>query len=483
MDAVIYKQNRRFDRFDCLAVALILVPLAWLLPHLRTALVDDAFIYLRVAENLNGGHGWSYNHELRTNPCTSFAYPLLLALLQQLGLNGEDALLTAYGIGLGLIGLCCFGALRKQSCGFAVLIALLCVYEPALIHSVGMETSCFLSAICAASWAYTERREALCGLLAGIAALLRPDGAALVAILAGIELWIHKRIALKMLSVFLAVTLPCLGWHYIYFGALLPLSIKVKMAQSQIGWWATRRRWAVAWWKQRLCPWLTLPLAVPFLRHVLFQRATHSLFLFSLFAFGLLQFLAYSILSAPESYFWYFAPANMGFNVASFGGLLIAATYLSQRAKLQPEMYNHLKRDGFLLSSMLLLVYGCALVTTRPTYLFSENYKEAATWIKQHASEKQTLATAEIGYVGYYSGLPIVDMNGLLHTEALSHLQQGNFSWWYRHKPDWILTHSEPIWQGEPNQESWPKTEWDDFAALYEEVFHSGKIKVWRKTK
>ena len=65
---------------------------------------------------------------------------------------------------------------------------------------------------------------------------------------------------------------------------------------------------------------------------------------------------------------------------------------------------------------------------------------DTGRWIAQNTSASATLATIDIGHLGYWSGRPIIDIVGLAQPDVAPTLPQGDFGYAIRHyQPEMVL--------------------------------------------
>lgn len=88
-------------------------------------------------------------------------------------------------------------------------------------------------------------------------------------------------------------------------------------------------------------------------------------------------------------------------------------------------------------------VYVVAAVPLRPRDVdrSRDQYRAIAQWIDHDSTKPHpTVATIEIGQLGYYGRADIVDCFGLLDTSADDAIRRRAFSWWPSKKPDYWVT-------------------------------------------
>ncbi|HEX5634111.1 MAG TPA: hypothetical protein VFX50_12820, partial [Gemmatimonadales bacterium] len=294
----------------------------------RGAIADDAFIYLRFAENLARGDGWSFNAGETISGTTSPLYTLLLGLAVAIRVPGPDALVLLFGAGLALTAGALHAALRADGRLLALATALVAITWPPLLRAVGLETSLLLATVALAAVAAERGRWRWAGGFAGACALARPEGIALVAVLALVagsdRRESHSPAGPRYRALagsFLAVVVPWMIAAGFLFGGLVPHSARVKAIQGSIEWWTQEGTWLATFLRQVPgTPWIFLLVALGARRAVRHARAGRT-FALIVVLFGLSQVLGYAILHAPPGYLWYYAPGNLALVVLAACGL------------------------------------------------------------------------------------------------------------------------------------------------------------------
>jgi hypothetical protein len=237
---------RRIMRFRSRAVVLATSAAVFLALASRfTAHVsDDAFISFRYAENLVQGHGLVFNPGERVEGYTNFLWVMLVAPFIALSIEPELA--------ASVLGICASLALlagvvrlspAPESAPWILWIApLLCATSPPLAvwATGGLEAPLFA---CLVVWAAALTSEAAArgalhagaALLAAAAALTRPEGLAVGALLLGVPVARgarRPRDVARWCAVFLAVFVPYFAWRFSYYGDPLPNTFYAKVGLS-----------------------------------------------------------------------------------------------------------------------------------------------------------------------------------------------------------------------------------------------------------
>lgn len=426
---------------------------------LQTALVDDAYIFQRVADNIRAGHGWTYNPGSSVNPITSPFYAGVLLLANViLPFDAAMVIVVTYLAGLCVLAWVVFDALKpvmgRPAAGAAAVVA--CIASVPM-RSWGMETSWFLATLALAVHAFSKGRDSAAGLWCACAALSRPEGLALVGILGLWALFVERRIAWRLLPWFLAITVPWFAYSMAAHGRILPNSVAVKSIQHGIGWFKEQPTWLLSFLSQPRWPWITwmlVPAGAILALKACRQRHT---FLALVALFATVQVIAYSIKSAPVGYFWYYAPGNLAVDLlvllALWSILDRGLIRLSLKGKLLPEL---------VVAGLLVVLLGrlgaAPMHVVKPVSLGTD-YTAAGNWIREHTPGDAVVALTEIGYVGHFSKREIRDIHGLIHPESIPSLQKERWDWWFQDQPPDVIVVHRPGWTGEPTHAHGWKTE------------------------
>jgi arabinofuranosyltransferase len=449
---------------------------------LLPSLVDDSFIYLRVAANIAHGTGWVYNPGETSNPATSVLYTLLLVATGSVIGFGEQTLAVAYTVSLCALFTVQYLAWRKSD-GWpaAVTIAIGCCFSSCLLGAFGMESPLLLALVSASALSWRRFGDGYrTGLLLGLTALTRPEGIAMLG-LVGLLGLARRRIAWRSTLVAVLLMLPWILFATVYFGTAMSQTAAVKAAQRHYGWWATQPDFVIGFLSQPLLPWLTFSVAA--IGMVLaWQRARKGdAFALLCIGFGLLQTLGYQLLGAPLGYAWYFACGNFAVDLAILLAGISLIRWLSERIRANAGK-TFASAAGCLLLLALMSRFAVAPASMPGAYGLSRQYRVGADWLRTHSDKDDTFAATEIGYLGWYSGLRVLDTHGLIHPDALSELRKGNLHWWYDRgqRPRFVVNHI-PAWHGEPGNETWPAELSKDFLSGYHVVFEFDVVRIYER--
>jgi hypothetical protein len=210
---------------------------------------DDAFISFRYARNLVDGHGLVFNPGERVEGYTNFLWVLLGAASLALGL---DPLLVARMAGLvaHLAIVACVARAASSSvpgsrAAPAQAVALLVALSPPLAvwATSGLETPLFCAFVTWGVWLVVEGLEAgrlpmMAAILLGAAALTRPEGILVGAVVAGVTAPARCRRPISgrrwalWTGAFASIVLLYWAWRTAYYGDLLPNTFHAKVGAS-----------------------------------------------------------------------------------------------------------------------------------------------------------------------------------------------------------------------------------------------------------
>jgi arabinofuranosyltransferase len=404
-------------RIDALGFLLTLVVFGALVQRFWGHTVDDAFISFRYAENFVAGHGLVFNPGERVEGYTNFLWVMAISPFLA---AGADPVLVARILGvlasLGtLLAVFRFGPRCDDRPEIAWVAPILVAANPAfcLWATGGLETPLFA---CLVAWAIglasegAERGEAplASAVLAGLAALTRPEGALVAGLLALALLLVNRRREfllpwLRYCAVFAVIFLPYFAWRWTYYDALLPntfyAKVGVRGAQVVRGLQYTHGYLLASGY------WLLLPMA-----GVGFWRERRKVIVFSVALVGLgISVILVGGDALPMYRFWVplLAPFYVLFALGC--GAIVA------RSTVTP-----LRRGIFVFFAILVLVVAMRPAWSGPQYrIVQADLQELKTWravgryFFVNAAPGNSIAILAAGAIPYYSKLKAVDMLGL----------------------------------------------------------------------
>ncbi|MBW8876189.1 MAG: hypothetical protein JF614_14580 [Acidobacteria bacterium] len=392
---------------------------------------DDAFITYRYARNWAATGRLEYNPGAAVLGTTAPGYALLLGLLAKLtGLS-----VPAWGTLLALLSILITAlvarlALRESPPvvrdGVPLLFGAGALLLRWNVEMFGAEQLPILALGAAAAYlALRGGRPAAAGLLASAAMICRLDAALLAGVL-GLALWIkERRFPLKFAVAGLLPVVLFLLYMHAAFGTIIPNTMAAK--QSELG--AAHVSYTLEEWA-----WLRreLPLAGCLVLLVLAGwgavegvLASHRRG-FPAMALGWVAALwvvaheiAYRLLRVP------FAP---WYQIYLINGLLLLAAFgaarTSARASRAPRAVQLPLAAVLLLPVLLPSALFVRDFWRRPPDPRWDGYVAAGRFIREHRG--RSVAAVEIGFLGFESGAPVLDLMGLVRPDALAARKRGD---------------------------------------------------------
>jgi hypothetical protein len=443
---------------------------------------DDPYILFRYAKNLSDGHGWSFNPTVKTeNAVTSVSVVLILALFGLLGFHIPAASTVLFFLSTWTCAT--FIGLTLKHLGSApagIVAGTLVAVSSTLTSFWGMETSLFLALLTLLCYlAVTKRSVRLIGILLGLLVLTRPDGlvfggVALIAIF-GIDRSCRLRIR-QWVNLGIAALIPILLWSLIAWwkiGTVVPSTLSAKIAQRQSGAWDgffTAQGWTGVALPPpgfgRLLVIAILTAAFCGLFIAIIGRANRTIATMSM-GFIVGSWIIYGLLLNTASYPWYYAMPIFG--IILLASLSIDWVWKSTSAFPIPRLIL------FGLISFTVVIGSFTQIATGPDKNRTE-YAQVGNWLRVNTEPNSTVASTEIGAIGWYSNRTIIDYLGLLDPVAISHVRSGDFVWWaHNYQPDFWVTNRVGL------DRSFAMS--PCFLNNFEAVFQSGPMVVFRRTR
>ncbi len=444
--------GRRFSRtlsknfYTILAMAALIagaaafIALAW---SVRCYTTDDAFIYLRFARNLASGHGFAFNPGERVEGVSSLLWTLLLSAGYALGLPGLTVAKVASAVCFALaVPLLLWRCCRTPWLTFGAA-TLVWSSGSALTWSVGgLETALHATLVFALfAFAGDERGWGKLRAVLPLSVALvvsRPEGVLFplaVALCWGVAER-RRREAWVLLGTLAAAVAALTLFRWLYFGALLPNTWAAKGVGQPLG-----SRAVNALYYGARTPWLWV-LGVGFvgLGFVWSQRRRWLLAALFLGAQGVFVLVAGGDWMPGQRFL---LPALPVLAAAVPAGLWAALA--STRAGA-----------GWARAAVAALCLG--LAAAQLDYFVGQEAPELrlyderltvgpidmAEWLRANAPAGASVAARDIGALGFYSGLRIVDLVGLTdpHVARTSgfHGREGlDSDYVFGQKPDFIV--------------------------------------------
>jgi arabinofuranosyltransferase len=430
--------------------------------------VDDAYISYRYAWNLVQGHGLVYNPGERVEGYTNFLWTLLAAGALLLGQHPSTvALATNIACGICLLGLTFYLGMRLSGgkpIWATLAVGLLAVDTGFITYGArgsGLETVPFaLLVLLGIALLWTDGGNTLTwshaagGVALALAALTRPEGLMVAAVLFAVRAWydrkeentgIASKLLLAALLPFLAIVGPYQLWRISFYGYLFPNTFYAKTGTS-FELFLRGAEYVLAYTADH---WLIVALALAGLlalistplRHqapaisrrssVDEPKANYRQSLVPALALLSLVYTLYIILAGGD---W--ANGSRFFVPIAAPLVLLAQEAARSLFEKAQRAYPAARPVVAAVLVVIVLTYGIYALwlerpegglsthTMRDTYKF-QKWSLTALWIRDNTPPQATLAASPAGSLGYYSQRYVTDMFGLndLH---IGHLQVAN---------------------------------------------------------
>ncbi len=391
---------------------------------------DDFFITYRYAQNLATSRGFVFNPGERVSGTTEPGLGLLLALMKiATGLPIPTLGTIVSAASAVLIAACVAWEVADSKSGrlAAVLGGSLWVLSPFLWIHQGAAAPLALAMLTLAVL-LEPKKPVIAGCFAGIAVWCRPDAGLGVVLIVLLE-WAGRRRFPRAFAAF-ATLMIALGLALAtgYFGDPLPGTLGVKRTLSEIS--SVPRTgihfWSSGWplWKRTAGPWpfaslVAMPAAWVALAKV--QRRVPRLLGWN--ALGLT--LAYPLLGVPFMN-WYALPCL----VATFFGLPLLAVELWPKGRNPGAYTGWLRRGGTVGAGAIVLslfIGSARWLSDPPPPPRLKLYRQAAGWLSTHAQPGDLVAHTEVGTLGYFSDLRMLDLAGLVSPELVGFIRRGDY--------------------------------------------------------
>lgn len=419
-------------RFLLAAAALLLAFFAfaaWIWP----ATLDDAFISYRYAGNWVRGLGLVFNPGERVEGYSNPLWIMLLAPGMAAGLDPEP-LSKVLGLACGALTILLTVHLARRHFQLSRRISLmagawLATSVGMLYYAIsGLETLLYTLLLLLMAKMLLEHRFGAAALVSTALVITRPEGMLTIVPLVFCAWAVRRQVRgwwrwpLLPLVGLLLVT----AWRWLYYGALVPNTFNAKIKTHwgilQYALWHTQTFVNYAW---RSFAWNDL---VPFfaLFYLLFLRRRRD--------------LAPALLLGCLLFFVWFS----GSDWMSFGRFYVPALPLIAlfAAAAMQQISSALAGRGFhgmrltlwlalpLLLNLIAFYYAAEELQSGQSInpaMHSRPHRAAGEWLQQHAQPGEKLAVNEIGAIGYYSGLTIIDVIGLTDKTIPQYWKRGDW--------------------------------------------------------
>jgi len=420
---------------------------------------DDAFITFRYAANIAAGNGFSYNNGQHVLGTTTPLFTLILAAFSRLGGDPNTAALIVGCVASGLTAVLIAEYAESWGLGdFALLPVIVYALHPRALafEMAGMETALFTMLIVFGLYLHHRNRLIAAMVMAALAALTRPEGLLLLAILFADGLRKDRESALRGLLAALCLIGPWVVFARLYFGSPIPNSIPAKLAL-----YAGLREVSIGHNVSFLLG-LHNPLGIA----LTVLAIAGGFWLISTRRTGAVEAiwaaaLILGLSIAPtRPFLWY--PAAAYPLIVMFAAACAVAVL--ERLKSRRAVPGILVR-----SAQVMVVAALLLVSVRTVKGYrleqsalEEVHRAIGLYLRENTAPADLVAAEDIGYLGYYSGCRILDRDGLVSPEAIAFNRSGDhLGMILQFNPAWVVVHAVGMNSGFVDD--------PEFLALYKE--------------
>jgi len=453
------------------AYAAPLLVLALLRTLIHVGLCDDAYISLRVAQNLALGHGIVFNPGEHAYVSTSPAWVMLLAAGRFVV---GDTALAAQMLGTLFEGLLVLSMVRYAgdgTCGKAAgaFAGILLLTNPVflLTSASGMELPFSLCLLVLNAFFLHRGRFAVASTLGALSLWARFDGIVVLGATVALCVWLQRAdLRTRPVRVVRSLWPAAAGFAaYILFGTLLfdswiPMSVRRKAlaapalfsAEWVSGAFGIAKEFGKAvvgqssyYWYTETTPFVLLPLfaAIGIVQQIV-KKDTTLVPLAVLTAAHVLSYLG-SGSSYTTNFPWYFAPVLPAVTLAGGVGLTWLTSAVSEVMSAPRKDAARHALQAMAMAGWAAIAFGAvdrdgAALERKFTNERERVYASAAVWAGHHLGKGGLVAANEIGAVGFFLPLDVsvLDMFGLVRTEST--VGENYVTLVRREKPEWILT-------------------------------------------
>lgn len=398
---------------------------------------DDAFITFRYAENIAAGHGFVYNLGEKVLGTSTPLFTLILSFFAVFTVKTIHAALLVSVLASGLTAVLIFRlAIQLRFGRFAWIPSMVYILWPRSLaaDSSGMETALFTLLVLAAFYYKRKRMFFYAVGLATAASLTRPEGVFALILLAGFSVY-HDRPNWKAyLGIPLLLIVPWLIFSQIYFGSIVPHSITAKLAlYSQFGaesYWdhlVYLMGWHQPW------AWALTVLAIAG-GYWLNRRQAYG----GLEIIWMLSMLAFYTFSRTHLFSWYIVPIYPLF-ILFFCADVAILSEQNQISRNHPILTRWMIVVIFVVGLTSGVVQHGAYHRDFQAYMEAVNMEVGSYLYRYGDSDNDRAAVEDIGYIGYYSKMRILDRDGLISPEAPSYNRRAAYlELILDQRPDWV---------------------------------------------
>ena len=435
-----------------------LVPIVAALGVDHRLIGDDPLITLTYAKNIAAGNGFVFN---QGDPVLGTTTPLFALVVG--GLMAVLPGVPGTAIAVWLTALCWIGLIWsfyffRDSFGIPVATATwigASIAAAGWVSFLGMEAYPFALLLVVSLGSAYGRRPLLAGILGGLLFLVRGEGILFFGLAALAAGWVWARggrerpvslLRSKPFLILLGFLIPLGLWSFYampVFGNIFPNTLAAKIAQVDSGLWPAFQTRLIGDW---IPGWKIGPSLGFTLLNLFFVLAAFGLLriarnyprLLVLPLWALAYGSGYALLGVP-GYPWYRLPIEFVLIVLVAVGLEgVTSICGSAHTQTWRRLVAHVPG-----AVVIVLLFGSTLDAIRTPRVREKDhaYFKLAAWFDENGSPGERIAYMEIGYLGYYTDLGIVDLVGLVTPEITSRVAARDFtSGFWELEPEYLVS-------------------------------------------
>jgi len=445
--------------------------------------LDDCYITYRYAYNLFHHNQLVFNLGEKILGTTTPLYTLILGGLH---LFFEEIPRVSHFISFmsaSLAGFFLFCLLKKDNLPVGVFCAL-CF--PFILRDIGFEINFLIFLFALSLFLFVQGKYLICSVILGLCFLTRQDSVVFIAVMLLIYWQKNRKVPFKELLVFSITIAPWLIFSHFYFGSLFPTSFHVKGGYTNFLHYFTNSLWHLAQFcepynfyllsflsqalTELLVPadfysndisrislvlcylaWLFVQMMY-YYKNVGRHRYAGALF----YIYPLFMITTLSLIAPPPEHTWHLTSAIIFALIGQLNFVTRPLLLLSKRCSSSLPGKIGSRGSILLLCSYLLFLavvnikdfYNLAREADESFWLGAryKNYKEIANFLYKKSFDGETVFVNEVGIIGYYSKLIMMDGAGLISPHCNLYYRKGCWLMCMEQEfPDYIVARDSSI--------------------------------------
>ncbi|MBV6880918.1 hypothetical protein NG800_012860 [Epilithonimonas ginsengisoli] len=418
---------------------------------------DDTLIYARYIKNFALGFGLVYNKDELFNGLTSPLYTYINLLINSL-FKIQNQILLNNSIGYVFISLSIiviYKILERLSLNKVMIACILILYSLSNVYLfLGMETGLYLFLIFLLFYSFLFEKYLLYFIVCSFLVITRTEGVFFIVTTAILFLY-EKRTLQNSFMLYISMSFIVLIAHYgfnlYYYGNVLPDSSKAKVYHGMSKFWGNQYDFiggtldliTYNYKSRNLFKYLYffILLFIP-ISLILKKKNTFDYYLILSCLFLVSFYLYFNV----PLYTWYVTPlifAKIYFLVTGIG------FFANRFVRPEKNKRNFAIFVVVIISFSFILNYNNKYINShnKGAVQREKDYFRISEWILDNTKADESIGTAEIGIIGYFTNRKVVDLCGLVSKDNAYFLSKRDIdSWITKHEPTYILFHN-PNWE------------------------------------